>query len=52
MMKTLLFKAVLFFIIAITVQSTLSIYNAEALGSKDSELKNISYSIANYGFIP
>lgn len=33
-------------------KATLSVYNLQALGEDDSHLLNISYSIANFGFVP
>ena len=32
--------------------AALSVYNLQALGETDQSLLNISYSIANYGFVP
>ena len=42
----------LIFTILTPTLSTLGVYNLEALEESNPELKNISYSIANYGFAP
>lgn len=47
----IVFGLVLLSFIIIT-QSTLAVYNLEALGEKDQSYSDIRYSIANYGFSP
>jgi len=45
------FMSVFLTLIAL-ISSTLSVYNLQALHSSDQSLLNITYSIANYGFVP